>query len=149
MGVTRACLKEVGKEPAERERLMMVVIGWRREGRQVLRSQVGIRSRGQVEWEEERIAAETSEVEAGEKQGSRGGGEGGGIWGLEGEREEERKEAESLEILPLKKERKAEARSEVVMRLGGSMGWVVRDKRELRMDQSWRGLSLRVAILER
>ena len=68
---------------------------------------------------------------------------------MEGETEEERKEAESLEILPLKKERKADARSEVVMRLGGSKGWVVLDNRELRMDQSWRGLSLKVAILER
>jgi len=149
MGVTRACLKEEGKEPVRRERLMMEVIGSRREGRQVLRSQVGIRSRGQVALEVERIAAETSEGDAGEKQVSEGGGEGGGIWGLEEKTEEERKEAESLEILPLKKERKADARSEVVMRLGGRKGWVVRDKRELRMDQSWRGLSLRVAILER
>ena len=54
-----------------------------------------------------------------------------------------------MEILPLKKERKAEARSEVVMRLEGSVGLVVRDKRELRIDQSWRGLSLKVAILDR
>jgi hypothetical protein len=49
MGVTRACLKGVGKDPVSRERLMMAVIGWRREGRQAFRSQVGIRSRGQVE----------------------------------------------------------------------------------------------------
>ena len=49
----------------------------------------------------------------------------------------------------MKKERKAEARSEVVMRLEGSVGLVVRDKRELRIDQSWRGLSLKVAILDR
>ena len=110
---------------------------------------MGIRSRGQVELEEERIAAETSEGEAGAKQGRRGGGEGGGMWGLEEETEEERREAESLEILPLKKERKADARSEVVGRQEGSAGWTVRDRRELRMDQSWRGLSLKVAILDR
>ena len=83
---------------------------------------MGIESRGQVELEEERMAADTSEGEAGAKQGRRGGGEGGGIWGSEEETEEERREAESLEILPLKKERKAEARSEVVMRLEGSVG---------------------------
>ena len=142
-------MKGVGKDPVRRERFMMAVIGWRREGRQVFRSQVGTESRGQVELEEERMAADTSEGEAGAKQGRRGGGEGGGIWGSEEETEEERREAESLEILPLKKERKAEARSEVVMRLEGSVGLVARDKRELRMDQSWRGLSLKVAILDR
>lgn len=140
--MTRACLKGVGKDPEVRERLIMAVMGWRREGRQAFKSQVGIGSRGQVELEEERMAAETSEREAGAKQGRMGGGTGGGMWGLEEEAEEERKEAESLEILPLKKERKEDARSEVVMRQDGSVGWTVRDRRELRMDQSWRGLSL-------
>ena len=142
IGVTRACLKGVGKDPEARERLIMAVMGWRREGRQDFKSQVRIGSRGQVELEEERMAAETSEGEVGKKQGGRGGGRGGGMWGLEEEAEEERREVESLEILPLKKERKEDARSEVVMRQEGSVGWTVRDRRELRMDQSWRGLSL-------
>jgi len=44
------------------------------------------------------------------------------MWGSEEEAEEERREAESLEILPLKKERKADARSEVVRRQEGSAG---------------------------
>ena len=72
-------MKGVGKDPEWRERFMIAVIGWIREGRQVFRSQVGIESRGQVESEEERMAANTSEGEAGAKQGRRGGGEGGGV----------------------------------------------------------------------
>jgi len=56
IGVTMACLNGVGNDPDERERLMIAVIGWRREGKQDLRSQVGMGSRGQVELEEERMA---------------------------------------------------------------------------------------------
>jgi len=59
---------------------------------------VGIESRGQVESEEERMAANTSEGEAGAKQGRRGGGKGGGVWGSREEAEEERREVESLRV---------------------------------------------------
>jgi hypothetical protein len=64
-GFTRAVLKEEGKVPSASERLMSVVIGKRRESRQDLRSMVGMRSRVQVEFEENRIAFRTSIVEAG------------------------------------------------------------------------------------
>jgi hypothetical protein len=48
-------LKDVGKVPSERERLIRVVIGARRESRQDLMSLVGMGSSGQVEFEDERM----------------------------------------------------------------------------------------------
>ena len=65
--MTEACLKESGKVPEESERLIIVVIGTRREWRHFLRRKVEMKSRGQVESEEARIASETSAVEAGGK----------------------------------------------------------------------------------
>ena len=59
--------------PSESERLMIVVIGDRRESMQDFKSFVGIRSREQVEFEDERMALRTSRVVAGEKS-ERGGG---------------------------------------------------------------------------
>ena len=59
---------------------MMVVIGTRRESRQDLISLVGMASRGQVAFEEERMASLTSSAEAGAKLRSGGGAEGGGAW---------------------------------------------------------------------
>jgi hypothetical protein len=52
--------------------------------------------------------------------------------------EECRKEAVSLEILPLKNERKEEGRSGKEEGEGRVLGGV-RERRELRVDQSWRG----------
>jgi hypothetical protein len=60
-----AVLKEDGKVPSESERLMIVVIGDRRESMQDFKSFVGIRSREHVEFEEERMALRTSRVVAG------------------------------------------------------------------------------------
>ena len=51
--------------PSESERLMIVVIGDRRESMQDFKSFVGIRSREHVEFEEERMALWTSRVVAG------------------------------------------------------------------------------------
>jgi hypothetical protein len=76
-GFTRACLKEEGKVPSVRARLIRVVIGKRSESRQSLRSFVGMRSRAHVEFEEEIIAFRTSIVEAGKKCERRGGAMGG------------------------------------------------------------------------
>ena len=65
--MTIACLKESGKEPVERQRLIRLVIGGKRAGRQDLRSLVGIKSRVQVASEEESTAVATSAGEAGKK----------------------------------------------------------------------------------
>jgi hypothetical protein len=54
--LTRAVLKEVGKLPSESERFINLVTGRRRASIQDLRSFVGKTSRGQVEFDEERIA---------------------------------------------------------------------------------------------
>ena len=77
-GVTMACLKESGKVPVERHRLIRLVIGGRRTGRQDLRSLVGMESSVQVASEDDRMASETSAEEAGWKSRSGGGGERGG-----------------------------------------------------------------------
>ena len=71
------CLKESGKVPVERQRLIRLVIGGRRAGRQDLSSLVGIESSVQVASEDDMMASETSTEEAGRKKGSGGGGEGG------------------------------------------------------------------------
>jgi len=78
-----AVLSIVGKEPSERERLMMLVMGTMRESIQDLRRRVGIISREQVASEEERIADLTSSVVAGQKWESKGGGVGGNDGGDE------------------------------------------------------------------
>jgi hypothetical protein len=51
--LTRGDLKDVGKVPSERERLIRVVIGARRESRQDLMSLVGMESSRPVEFEDE------------------------------------------------------------------------------------------------
>lgn len=73
-----AVLKAQGKVPSVIQRLIRVVIGRRRGSMQVLSSLVGMRSRGQVEFEEERMAVRTSFGVANEKFDSIGGGTGGG-----------------------------------------------------------------------
>ena len=66
-GRTEADLKESGKIPSERARLMILVIGSRRESRQDLSRKVGMISRSQEAFDDLRIAILTSSVDAGEK----------------------------------------------------------------------------------
>ena len=75
---TSAVLKESRKVPSIIQKLIKVVIGRSRESMQDLRSLVGMRSRGQVEFEDDMIAFRTSSRVAGAKSESRGGGKGGG-----------------------------------------------------------------------
>ena len=58
-------MKELGKIPSERARLMMLVIGSRRESRQDLSRKVGMISSSQEALEDLRIAILTSSVLAG------------------------------------------------------------------------------------
>ena len=79
-GLTIAVLKEDGKVPSERERLMIVVIGGRRQSIHDFRRIVGMISREHVEFEDERMALRTSSMVAGGKsERGRGGMEGGGL----------------------------------------------------------------------
>jgi hypothetical protein len=75
-----AILKEDGNIPSESEWLMREVIGGTRESVHDFRSFVCIRSREQVEFEEERIALRTSRVVArGNSERSGGATRGGGL----------------------------------------------------------------------
>ena len=75
-----AVLKEDGNIPSESERLMRVVMGGTRESMHDFGSFVGIRSREQVEFEEERIALRTSRVVAkGNSERSAGATRGRGL----------------------------------------------------------------------
>ena len=74
-------MKDWGKIPSESARLMMLVIGSRRESRQDLSRKVGIISRSQEALEDLRIAVLTSSVLAGEKDDKRGGIMGASVWG--------------------------------------------------------------------
>jgi len=67
--------------PSDKERLMRVVKGWKREPIHALRRQVGITSDGQEALDEERIATFTSPGVAGRNEERGGGEEGGGEWG--------------------------------------------------------------------
>jgi hypothetical protein len=80
-GRTEADLKDWGKIPSESARLMMLVIGSRRESRQDLSRKVGMISRAQEALEDLRIAALTSSVFAGEKDERLGGTRGGSMCG--------------------------------------------------------------------
>ena len=71
-------MKDVGKVPSVRERLIRVVIGARREPRQDFISLVGMESSGQVELEDDRMTRRTSSCDAGDRLRSGGGGNGGG-----------------------------------------------------------------------
>src|SRR6188768_1558965 len=64
-GRSEADLKEWGKIPSESARLMMLVIGSRRESRQDLSRKVGMISKAQDEFEDLRIAVLTSSMLAG------------------------------------------------------------------------------------
>ena len=71
-------MKDVGKAPSVRERLIRVVIGARRESRQDFTSLVGMESSGQVALEDERMTRRTSSCDTGDRLRSGGGGNGGG-----------------------------------------------------------------------
>ena len=73
-----AVLNESGKVPSCMQKLIKVVIGLRSGSVQDLRSLVGMRSRGHVEFDEERMAVRTSSKLANEKLHRAGGGLGGG-----------------------------------------------------------------------
>jgi hypothetical protein len=72
-GLRIAVLKASGKTPSVILRLIRVVTGRSRGSMQVLRSLVGRRSRGHVEFDEERIAMRTSSGVASAKFDSMGG----------------------------------------------------------------------------
>ena len=72
-GRTEADLKDWGKIPSESARLMMLVIGSRRESRQDLSRKVGMISRAQEEFEDRRIAVLISSMLAGEEDKRQGG----------------------------------------------------------------------------
>ena len=80
-GRTEADLKDWGKTPSESARLMMLVIGSRRESIQDLSRKVGMISRAQEEFEDRRIAVLTSSMLAGEKDERQGGTIGGVVGG--------------------------------------------------------------------
>ena len=66
-GRTEADLKDWGKIPSESARLMMLVIGSRRESRQDLSRKVGMISRSKEALDDLRIAVLTSSAHVGEK----------------------------------------------------------------------------------
>ena len=132
-------MKDVGKVPSERERLIRVVIGARRESRQDLMSLVGMGSSGQVEFEDERMTRRTSSCDAGDRLSSGGGGNGGGgCKTCVGTEAGEGRTEQSLVILSLKNLRKESARVEDEAALGG-VGGDFRERRLLTADQSLRG----------
>jgi len=132
-------LKDVGKVPSERERLIRVVIGARRESRQDSMSLVGMGSSRQVEFEDERMTRRTSSCDAGDRLSSGGGGNGGGgCKTCVGTEAGEGRTEQSLVILSLKNLRKESARVEDEAAFG-SVGGGFRERRLLNADQSLRG----------
>ena len=71
-------MKDLGKVPSVRERLIRLLIGARRESRQDFISLVGMESSGQVELEDERMTRRTSSCDAGDRLRSGGRANGGG-----------------------------------------------------------------------
>ena len=80
-GRTEADLNESGKMPSESARLIMLVMGSKRESRHDLIRKVGMMSRAQEALEDLRIAALTLAMLAGEKAERRGRTNGGSICG--------------------------------------------------------------------
>jgi hypothetical protein len=137
--LTKGDLKDVGKTPSARERLIRVVIGARRESRQDLMSLVGMGSRGHVEFEDARMIRRTSSCDAGERSRSEGGGNGGGGCSTSiGNEAGEGRTEQSLVILSLKNLRKEAARVDEEVELG-SVGGGFRERRLSNADQSLRG----------
>jgi len=73
-----AFLKEWGKHPSDKARLIMLVMGKSKESRQDFSKKVGIMASEQVELEDNKMACLTSLRLAGAKVVKEGGGEGGG-----------------------------------------------------------------------
>jgi len=122
------------------------VIGGRRAGRQALRSFVGKVSSGQVASDEDRMAVCTSSWDAGRKESRMGGLVGGEVKEEAGEMV--CKLAESVVILSLKNLRKDCVSWDGEIPDGSDKG-SLRESRELRVVQSWRGLSCWREISER
>ena len=72
-----ASLNLEGKRASERDKLIMLVMGWIKASMYDLRKKVGMMSREQVELEDEKIKLRTSSVVAGRKEDSGFGGRGG------------------------------------------------------------------------
>jgi hypothetical protein len=138
-------LKFSGKMPSDKERLMRVVMGWRRESIHALRRQVGITSDGQEALDEERIATFTSSGVAGRNEERGGGGEGGGEWGESTVEDVCGKDEQSLTILSPKNFENEEARSDIEL-VVGRQGGVLRESKESRAGQSLLGWELRSEI---
>ena len=68
----------MGKNPSDKARLIMLVMGKSKESRQDFSKKVGIMSSEQVELEDNKMACLTSLRLAGAKVVKEGGGEGGG-----------------------------------------------------------------------
>jgi nitrogen regulatory protein PII len=111
-GETIACLKFSGKMHSDKERLMRVVMGWRREPIHALTRHVGITSDGQEALDEEGIATFTSSGVAGRNEERGGGGEGGGECGESTVEDVCGKGEQSLTILSPKNFENEEARSD-------------------------------------
>jgi len=115
---------------------MILVIGRINESRQDLRRKVGIISREQVAFDENKIAFRTSLEVARENSDKTGGIEEGGKWGEEltfGTRDEQ-----SLIILSLKKLRKEVAKVEEDIEVGSTDGGL-RERIDWRVDHSFLG----------
>ena len=130
-------MKELGKEPSDIERLIRVVIGMISASRQDLRSLVGIKSEEQVESEARNIALRTSSEVAGEKEERGRGGKGGWRFGalsadIGGSLEQ------SAVILSSKNCKNEAARADGEEKDGKDKG-MLRERRELSVDQSLRG----------
>jgi hypothetical protein len=80
-GVTIADLKTTGTELSDIHKLIRVVIGGRKTSKQLFSNLVGIKSRSQEEFEEDRIAVLTSSSETVAKCDNTGGVRGGREWG--------------------------------------------------------------------
>jgi len=117
---------------------MRVVIGWISASIHDLRRGVGMESKGQEAFEEERIEARTSSNVAGWNEESSGGVEGGGVWGESAVVDVCGKEEQSLTILSPKNFENEEARSDIEL-VVGRQGGVLRESKESRAFQSFLG----------
>ena len=133
--MTRACLKVVGKDPPDNDKLTIMVIGLMSTSKQDLRRLVGITSRSQ-ESEEDMITLLTSSSVDGAKDESRGGGVIGAwsVGGIEGGGSFEQRR----DILSSKNFRNEAARVEAHEKEGKHDG-ILRERMAFKVDQSLRG----------
>ena len=134
--MTRACLKVVGKDLSDNDRLTILVIGLMSTSKQDLRRLVGITSRSQEESEEDMITLLTSSSVDGAKDESRRGGVIGAwlVGGIAGGGSFEHRS----DILSSKNFRNEAARVEAHEKEGKHDG-ILRERREFKVDQSLRG----------